>query len=270
MTALRFFVATGNELYLKKAKEAGTRLILTAKKSGQGYSWMSSDQCPLGLAHGSSGIGLFLLYLYLVTHDERYLAAGTQALEFDLSAAIATRDGGVSWAESTASASTLYPYWRFGSAGIGTALLRFQRVMESPRYASILNSIFIDTDRKYAVFPGRFNGLAGIGEFMLDMYDFTGEARFRESANRLADGIMLFMVERDGGFAFPGELLCRLCCDYGTGSAGIALFLNRLMGRQGNDFMLDMLFESSCELQSKCNHDAHQAGASRRVDVIHR
>jgi hypothetical protein len=76
------------------------------------------------------------------------------------------------------------------------------------------------------------------------MYDLSGERRFLESADKVAEGIMHFRVQRDGT-AFPGELLSRLCCDYGTGSAGIALFLNRLLGRQKNDFMLDELFEGS-------------------------
>ena len=126
------------------------------------------------------------------------------------------------------------------------ATVRFQRVVQLPRYQSILEQIFIDTDRKYAVLPGRFSGLAGLGEFLLDMHDLSGERRFLESAEKVAEGIMHFRVQRDGT-AFPGELLSRLCCDYGTGSAGIALFLNRLLGRQKNDFMLDELFECSPE-----------------------
>lgn len=248
MAALRFFLATGNELYLQKAIQAGAKLLRTARTSERGSCWGQPDQCPLGLAHGGSGIGLFLLYLYLATRDERYLDAGVRALEFDLAAAVSTLDGGLSWSQSKAAAATVYPYWRFGSAGVGTALLRFQRIINSTRYASILNRIFIDVDRKYAVFPGRFSGLAGIGEFLLDLYEFTGETQYRESASKPAEGITHFAVERNGGLAFPGELLSRLCCDYGTGSAGIALFLNRLMGRQDNDFMLDVLFHQNSPL----------------------
>jgi hypothetical protein len=75
------------------------------------------------------------------------------------------------------------------------------------------------------------------------MFDLSGEQRFLKSANRVAEGIMHFRVEREGA-AFPGELPSRLSCDYGTGSSGIALFLNRLMGNQGTDFMLDGLFQN--------------------------
>jgi class III lanthionine synthetase len=218
-------------------------LLSSSKSSERGFYWTTSRECPVGLAHGSSGIGLFLLYLYLATQDERYLFAGTQALDFDLAAAVRTKDGGLSWGDSVGSVSPLYPYWRYGSAGIGIVTARFQRVIGSPRYESILDQIFIDADRKYAVFPGRFTGLAGLGEFLLDMHDFAGDSRYLASAHKVAAGIMHFRVERNG-IAFPGELLSRLSCDYGTGSAGIALFLNRLLGNQRSDFMLDALFRS--------------------------
>jgi class III lanthionine synthetase len=244
MTGLRFFEATGNEVYLEQAKEAGKVLLESCNKSERGYYWTESGERSLGLAHGSSGISLFLLYLYLATENELYLAAGLRALDFDLAAGVRTKDGGLSWGKSIESFSPLYSYWRFGSAGIGTVTARFQRLLGSARYHSILEQIFIDTDRKYAVFPGRFAGLAGLGGFLLDMHDLTGEQRFLKSAKRVAEGIMHFRVERNGA-AFPGELSSRLCCDYGTGSAGIALFLNRLLQKQKSDFMLDSLFERS-------------------------
>ncbi len=238
MTALRFFQSTGNEIYREQAIQAANTLMASCGKPWNGYSWGSPEECPLGLAHGSSGVALFLLYLHQMTGEERYLKAGINALDFDLAAGIPTKDGGLSWSETLQSSSPLYPYWRTGSAGIGMVIARFQRLVQSPRYESTLEQIFIDTDRKYAVFPGRFSGLAGLGEFLLDMHDFSGEGRFLESANKVAEGIMHFRVKRSGT-AFPGELSSRLCCDYGTGSAGIALFLNRLIGKQKNDFMLD-------------------------------
>jgi serine/threonine protein kinase len=251
MTALRFLQVTGKEVYLEQARRAGDRLIASCSKSNRGWFWKSSDECPLGLAHGSSGAALFLLHLYLVTKNEHYWTAGLNALDFDLAAATQTKDGGLSWNETVESTSPLYPYWRFGSAGIGMVTLRFQRLLGSLKYQSILEQIFIDTDRKYAVFPGRFTGLAGLGEFLLDMHDHSGEHRFLESANKVAEGIMHFRVKRNGS-SFPGELLSRLCCDYGTGSAGIALFLNRLLGKQKGDFMLDELFGGPAGKAGRC------------------
>jgi hypothetical protein len=83
--------------------------------------------------------------------------------------------------------------------------------------------------------------LAGIGDFLLDAWSFTGEQKYLDSAYQAARGVIRFKVDRQG-IAFPGDSLSRLSCDYGTGSAGIALFLNRLLRRQGPDFVLDELF----------------------------
>jgi serine/threonine protein kinase len=245
LTNLHFFLNTGNELYLDKATEAGRKLIESRRLSAAGCYWESFGETRLGFAHGASGVALFLLYLYCATGDSEFLETGRLALKFDVSFGVETKDGGLSWRQSVSGPSPLFPYWRFGSAGIGAAVLRYSRLCGNDEYGSTLEKICIDADRRYAVFPGRFVGLAGVGEFMLDMYDFTGETRYFNAAARTAEGVLQFAVERPGGIAFPGDMLSRLCCDYGTGSAGIALFLNRLLGRQKPDFMLDCLLGHS-------------------------
>ncbi|HEV8492205.1 MAG TPA: class III lanthionine synthetase LanKC [Candidatus Angelobacter sp.] len=250
MTNLHFFLQTGDQLYLDKATSAGNHLLETCHLAPAGCFWNTPNETPLGFADGASGIAVFLLYLYLATRNESFLEAGRRGLEFDLSFAVTTKDGGLSWRQATQGQSPLFPYWRFGSAGIGTAVLRFARLLGTEHYQSVLEKIFIDTDRKYVVLPGKFIGLAGIGDFMLDMHQLTGEARYLDSARKAAEGIRQFRVERQQGIAFPGDMLSRLCCDYGTGSAGIGLFLNRLLHQCTNDFMLDSLFEQSGLLTS--------------------
>lgn len=206
---------------------------------------MNGGESWLGLAHGASGVALFFLYLYLATGDSRFLETGQEALEFDLSFAVKTKNGGLSWARTANSTSPLYPYWHFGGAGIGRVALRFYRLLKDEQLRAVLEGIFIESDRKYAAFPGQFMGLSGLGEFSLDMYDLFNESRFLKAAEKVARGIMLFRVKRNG-LAFPGDHLARLSCDYGTGSSGIALFLSRLMGGRGCNFMLDSLFDTGC------------------------
>jgi hypothetical protein len=53
--------------------------------------------------------------------------------------------------------------------------------------------------------------------------------------------VLLFRIERQQGTAFPGDTLSRISCDYGTGSAGIALFADRLVKDGPPAFMLDEL-----------------------------
>ena len=261
MANLRFFLETGDEFYLSQAREAGDRLVGSSQRCESGCYWGSMEETSVGFAHGASGIAVFLLYLYLASGREYFVSTGQQALEFDLNLGVRTKDNGLSWRESAKPGATLYPYWRFGSAGVGVALVRFWRLLGEARYRLLLEDVFLDTDRKYAVFPGRFMGLAGLGDFLLDVHEFTGESRFLSAAHRVAEGIMQFRVERQG-IAFPGDLLSRLSCDYGTGSAGIALFLNRLLGERGSDFMLDCLFENRSETnvrtEGSCKPDPYE------------
>ena len=241
MTCLRFFIETGDQMYLDQAVEAGGHLLKSRQQNHRGCYWECGRPLRLGLAHGSTGVALFMLYLALAANDPQFLRVGQQALAFDLSFATDTKDGGYSWSCATDETSPVYPYWRFGSAGIGKCVLRYQKLLGQQSYQQVLEKIFIDTDRKYAVLPGYFMGLAGIGDFLLDMHQFTGEERYLRSARRVAEGVMQFRVDRNG-IAFPGNMLSRLSCDFGTGSAGIALFLSRVMKNQRSDFMLDSLF----------------------------
>ena len=252
MTCLRFFLTTQDQMYLDRAIVAGKKLLEMRKSADTGTYWELLGEVRLGFADGASGISLFLLFLYLLTSDSEFLAVAQQALNFDLSFGVENKDGGLAWPYSPTDRSIVSPYWRFGSAGVGAVVLRFWRLLQEPSYFSILEKIFIQTDRKYAVLPGRFVGLAGIGDFLLDMHQFTGNPLYLESAHKVADGIMLFRVQREGA-AFPGDLLFRLSCDYGTGSAGIALFLARLQYGGQNQFMLDSLFSSLTDdnVQSK-------------------
>ncbi len=151
-------------------------------------------------------------------------------------------EGGLTW-RAKEGELTFTPYWRWGSAGIGGVLLRYRRVLGDPAYGtSILDDLLIDTDRKYTIFPGWFFGLAGIGDFYLDLAEL-GEDRevALAGARKVLSGIRLFQLEREAGIAFPGETLSRISCDYGTGGAGIALFLHRLLHGGGPAFLLDEL-----------------------------
>jgi serine/threonine protein kinase len=259
MACLRFFLDNGNEVYLQKALACGTCLLAGRRKFPANAANVAENR-GLGLAHGGSGIALFLLYLYLVTKREDFLCGGRQILETDLAAGIRTWDGGLSWSADADSPGTVYPYWRHGSAGVGAAVVRYHKVLGDNSYRQILDEIYIDTDRKHAVLPGRFAGLSGIGDFLLDASTFTSERRYLDSAHQVARAVLRFKVNRQG-IAFPGNSLSRLSCDYGTGSAGIALFLNRLIGRQGPDFVLDDLVGLSNLNQPRQESEKKLSGA---------
>ncbi len=241
MTQLRFFLATGDEAYLARAAGAGRFLVASRHEEGGTCWWTSEGDVACGLAHGASGIALFLLYLHLATGDGELLATGRKALRFVAARSLRNADGGITWRIKEGE-PTFTPYWRSGSAGVGMVLLRYLRVAGEPEHAALLAGLLLDTERKYAIFPGRFFGLAGIGEFYLDL---AASGRHRDEAaagaRKALAGLLLFRLERDDGIAFPGESRARISCDFGTGSAGIALFLHRLRSGGPPAYMLDEL-----------------------------
>ncbi|HEY2295783.1 MAG TPA: class III lanthionine synthetase LanKC [Thermoanaerobaculia bacterium] len=221
MSQLRFFLATGDEAYLARAEEAG-RFLETSRQEDEGGCWWPSAQGEVccGLAHGASGVSLFLLYLYLATQDERYLSLGHKGLRFVAARGLRNADGGLTW-KAKEGEPTYTPYWRWGSAGVGMTLLRYRRALgDLIPETGLLPDLFIDADRKYTIFPGRFFGLAGLGELHLDLAESGDDRELALTAARRAlAGILLFQLPRPGGLAFPGDSLARISCDLGSAPA---------------------------------------------------
>ncbi|GCE15405.1 class III lanthionine synthetase LanKC [Tengunoibacter tsumagoiensis] len=235
LTCLRFALATQDADWLERARQVGEWLLHTKNAvHNEGYCWPDQDgRVHLGYARGASGIGLYLLYLGLITQETHFLETGSQAIAFDLAhLSVADEQGHLAVPRSFADPddNVVLPYWLSGSAGIASVLLRFWRYTGESRYRDVLERLAPDTFCSYSVFPGLFQGLAGLGNFLLDAYQFTGEEHYLRRAQQAARGVLLFKLPRPQGLAFPGEHLLRITTDFGTGGAGIALFLHRLAG----------------------------------------
>ena len=243
---LKFYLECGTRVYLENAIRAGKELVNSRTVTDQGCRWGSHNDVKFGFAHGSAGVSLFLLYLYLATKDELFLQVGQEALDFDLSHGVKLGNS-LLWPTHTGEDRSLVPYWRYGSAGVGTVILRYYQVLGTERYRVLLDDIRQEMNRKHAIYPGRGFGLASLGELLLDMaYAGIEAEKSREMAAKVASGIVLFQLDKgDQGIAFPGADLWKISCDYFSGSAGIALFLHRLLHPGPADFMLDELIPSA-------------------------
>jgi lantibiotic modifying enzyme len=239
---LKFYRVTKDQEYLEAACQVADQLKSTARLDAGRLFWSHRGEVPFGLGHGASGAAMFFVQLYQLTNDPDHLEVAKAALQFDLDGGLPNLDGGLSWPYKTGTRAPLLPYYRYGSAGVGMAVLRLLQATGEARYTDALEAIVLDTNRKYAVGTGLFLGLTGLGEFCLDAYDCLGESRFLEMAKRIASGLLLFAIPRDEGIAFPGERLLRISCDYGTGSAGVALFFQRLVTRKRSLIGMDDAF----------------------------
>jgi len=231
LSCLHFYLATKDQHWLDQAIQVGEWLLYTKQTDERGYSWPDTDgEIRLGYAKGASGIALYLLYLSVVSGEQHFLEVGKRALNFDLSHLYTTEENYLSVPRGSVGSfeNVITQYWINGSAGIATALVRFWAYTKDATYLKILESLAPDTFRKYTAFTGLFQGLAGLGNFLLDAYQFTGQDYYLRQAQRTASGVLLYQIQRPAGIAFPGEQLFRISTDFGTGSAGVALFLYRL------------------------------------------
>jgi len=224
---LLFWHETQDPIHLERAVALADRLIPRAKIDVSGYYWPAADDTVyIGFAYGASGIALFMLGLYECTHDSRYLDCAVAAFDFDLCSG-SEQDGSIGW-ERLKGDGSVWPYWSYGSAGVGAVALRFSLSLNEDRYLDVARKAARFISAKYSVFPGQMNGMAGMGEFLLDLWEGTGETSYRDEAAAIARRVMAFRLNRGAGAAFPGDGLLAISDDYSGGSAGVGLFLNHL------------------------------------------
>ncbi len=245
MAQLHHWHRFGEQTNLDAALEIAEILLETAKPHENGLYWDKQNEregAEVGLHHGSSGIALFLLYMYCASGRKDFLEAGEKALQFDLSCGKGT-DESLSFPRYQNNPHRIvYPYISFGSAGIATVILRYWQVTGNDHYKTYLDRIKADVSSKYAVNCGLFFGTTGLGNYLLDAYQILGDASYRDLAWRLLDGIQLQEIKRDNGSVFPMLRESQVTTDYSTGSSGIGLFLHRLIHNGPNfNLMLDDL-----------------------------
>lgn len=254
LACLRFYLATADRGWLEQARRVGAFLTAQRQEHQQGCCWPDQEgQIWLGYPRGASGIALFLLYLSCATGDPQTLALAEQGMAFDIAHLHETPEGYLSTPRGVLNAPdperVITHYWLDGSAGVATSLVRFWAHTGRADYRAVFDRLAPDTIRRYTVFPGLFQGQAGLGNLQLDAYLFTGDQRYLRAAQQTAQSIALYQTPRPEGCAFPGTHLLRITTDYATGSAGIVLFLHRLahidQRLENFNFTLDSLLKAS-------------------------
>ncbi|CAM3514297.1 class III lanthionine synthetase LanKC [Kibdelosporangium persicum] len=249
MACLRLWRDTGLPEFLDRARAIGTSLGDRAVWDGGHAHWPSpDDEVPIGYGYGASGVAMFLLALHAATNDPATLDLGRAALDYDLSQGEYLSSGVLTFpavaATEDSPTTMLRHYWDEGTAGILTTTLRYHEV--TGEYRSWIDKLLPDVRRKYVAFPQLFHGASGIGNTLLDAYEFLGDPELLGDAERVAAAVLCNAVERPEGVVFPGEQTLRESADLATGSAGVALFLDRFRrtapgARTNLNFVLDDL-----------------------------
>lgn len=240
MANLFFHVRTNNPEYLAAATDLGNALLRSAKENERGRYWEQDGLLQLGYGYGQSGCALFLLRLFQLTGDERFLFEGQRALEFDLSYGEEREPGVISFPRAPGD-PTVVPYLEEGSAGIAKVALRYGIADEQ------LDKILADSHRKYAGFTGLLYGLGSFIDVLTDAFLFSGDLKYLSMVKRPILGIRdLYLIKTTNGWATPGDNLFRISCDYATGVAGVMRTLHRYTHLEESDFVLDEIGVLSC------------------------
>lgn len=231
LAALAIFATTQDDEFLAIAKAAGKHLVASRRTAQEGLYWMNEgDESPkLGMGFGGSGIALFLLYLWTHTHDDNLLESATAAMDFEVShAKVRESDGSLAWPYSVGG-QVYSPYWLRGSGGVASTLVRFHILLHDGHYLELARRAAKPCAGFFSVAPHLFEGLASMGETLLDLYHVTRERAYFEAAVLKARQILLYTIKENVGIAFPGRFLVRISQDYGTGGSGIGTFLQRVL-----------------------------------------
>ncbi|MFJ8627185.1 class IV lanthionine synthetase LanL [Kitasatospora sp. NPDC093550] len=243
LTRLRFAADEfdGTE-FLDRAEHGARALLAAARREPYGTVWPVPEDFDsalagithLGFAHGVAGVGAFLLATAGATGD-RALLSGAAEAGHTLAATVrwgAARHGGATawWPRSAGDPEHIrLAHWCSGSSGAGSFLLRLWRATGDAEALGLARAA------GRAVLAGRWHGgasacygLAGDGEYLLDLAEATGEPGFRTGAAQVAALLATRAALRDGLLVLPDETGTGCAPAYGTGTAGPLAFLLRL------------------------------------------
>jgi hypothetical protein len=231
--------ASGDATLMEKVTECADHLLAVVEHRENGAFWpipADFDSALAGLthygfAHGVAGVGAFLLAAAQATGDQRYLEMAEEA-GATLRRAV-HRPGDAAWWPVGEETDPADPYrmahWCSGSSGVGTFLLRLWQVTKDPVDRELAEAAAIAVRRvRWQVTTTACHGLAGDGQFLLDLAHALGDERYRLWAEELAACLHAQAIERDGRLVVPTEDGVSFHPGYGTGLAGVLDFLLRL------------------------------------------
>ncbi|MEV4139410.1 class IV lanthionine synthetase LanL [Dactylosporangium sp. NPDC049742] len=235
---LHLAAATGRPGTARRAVRCA-EAILAARDPGAtawtvpaGFDSTLAGHRSYGYAHGTAGIGAFLLAAAAHTGRDDFAAAARDCADELLAVAVRRGDAAY-WTDRPGSAS-MHTWWCNGSAGVGTFLARAYTYTGDARYgegAVAAGRAVVAT--RCDVGTSHCHGLAGSGEFLLDLAAATGLDEFADWARHLAAQLWAERVYRDGRPVLMNESGHEFSAAYGVGAAGPLAFLTRL--RHGGD-----------------------------------
>ncbi|MBE0710805.1 MAG: hypothetical protein IH583_00360 [Candidatus Aminicenantes bacterium] len=237
---------TKDRTWLDLAARAGARLVELGRPENGGLKWAMDPDFPRlmpNFSHGTAGIAYFLTALYHETGNKEFLDAALGGAKYLLSVAKTESDTCLVFHNEPDGRDLYYLGWCHGPVGTARLFYLLSEVSGDKSWLewvrksanSLLQSGVPEEET-----PGFWNnagiccGLAGVGEFFLDLYKAMGNRSYLEFSKRVTARI-LAKASVDNGRVSWVQAEHRTRPDYlfsqtGTmqGAAGIGTFLLRL------------------------------------------
>jgi lantibiotic modifying enzyme len=240
------FHETGDRAWLDLAARAGARLIELGLPENGGLKWAMDRSFPRlmpNFSHGTAGIAYFLAALYQETKNRAFLDAALAGAKYLLSIAKTESESCLIFHDEPDNKGLYYLGWCHGPVGTARLFYLLSKATGDKTWLdwvrrsanSLLQSGIPEQET-----PGFWNnagiccGLAGVGEFFLDLYRALGDAAYLEFSKRVASRLLAKATVEEGRMFWvqaehrtrPDFLFAQT--GYMQGAAGIGTFLLRL------------------------------------------
>lgn len=241
-------VAQSQGKYLTAAEEAANWLtsIEHTEASCSGLSWPVSDVSTIrqtGLDEGAAGIGLFFLKLYQATHNSDYLEKARRASNFVFDQYSIGNTYGPDWLAGAASGGNFF-LALFDETGDPVFLDRAQSTagwLVQNAYSDGIGHYWRPSPTFPKVYTGIAHGAAGIGWFLLHLYEHSNDTLQLRYAEDSFEWLRQYAVQFDDSSIGWKRLtddadVYHLWCG---GSTGILFFLHELYSVTKKQIYLD-------------------------------
>ncbi|MDV5143895.1 class IV lanthionine synthetase LanL [Streptomyces sp. SBC-4] len=246
LAAVHLWHRTGDPRFAELAVDAADRLTAAVQRDATGVSWAVPAEAAsseggkryLGYAHGTAGIGCFLLAASAVSRRPEHRDLALEAGERLLADAVLAGEA-AQWPAQASDVPTA-PYWCHGAAGIGAFLVRLWQATGDDRFGDLARrAAHAVMERASRAALTQCHGLAGNGDFLLDVADATGDPVYRAMAEDVSRLLLGERAHRHGHVVFPNEY-GDVSTSWSDGSAGILAFLVRLRHADPRHWMVQV------------------------------
>lgn len=231
----------GGDRYLGEARRLGEHLLANAHRGDESWSWttmppLAPEQKNLtGYSHGTAGIALALLELFVRTNDSRFLEGALSGFAYERQCFSAEKQN---WPDFRSFASTSPQQlgyslaWCHGAPGIGLSRIRAFALTKDETYRREAESALSGTYQPLAMSSASdgyslCHGLGGNAEAFIVAADVLGGEHYRTVAEAVGDrGLQSIYLNRNPwpcGVVSGGEAPNLM-----LGTAGIGYFYLRL------------------------------------------